>query len=106
MEDSSANDPPKKLVDSVSDKTLIVSIDEPVDKSALDKMDKRVRALETALQQLGGHFVKYQQDVAGILVQECSRLTEHMSETKKKIEKKIARADQPCFVTCTGRHDD
>mmetsp|Transcript_37684 Transcript_37684/g.70475 ORF Transcript_37684/g.70475 Transcript_37684/m.70475 type:complete len:461 (-) Transcript_37684:37-1419(-) len=88
MEDSSANDPPKKLVDSVSDKTLIVSIDEPVDKSALDKMDKRVRALETALQQLGGHFVKYQQDVAGILVQECSRLTEHMSETKKKIEKK------------------
>mmetsp|Transcript_52093 Transcript_52093/g.95380 ORF Transcript_52093/g.95380 Transcript_52093/m.95380 type:complete len:489 (+) Transcript_52093:52-1518(+) len=85
MENGSEDSHHKHTIDNGNDKKLIVVCEDPTEGS---NMNKRILALEKALQELGCHFVKYQEDVAGILVEECSRLTQQMNEQKEKIQRR------------------
>jgi len=75
-------------------------------RSASDEMDKRFLALETGLRDLGCHIIKCQEDVTGILVQECSRLTQQMQEqrdqlqqrTHDQVQKSLSRAREDIFL--------
>jgi len=88
MEDSSNDGSQKQPRENGNDKKSIVTCEDANKESASAKMEKRILAVETALQELGVHFVKYQEDVAGILVQECARLTQQVNEQKDRIQKR------------------
>mmetsp|Transcript_80726 Transcript_80726/g.139980 ORF Transcript_80726/g.139980 Transcript_80726/m.139980 type:complete len:425 (-) Transcript_80726:17-1291(-) len=84
-----------------STKHKIVTCAKDAERCVLDQMNVRIADIESSLQELGNHFIKYQEDFASILLQECSRLSQQMQMTRDQIQKTIKELVQAEVASVT-----
>jgi len=53
------------------------------------QLQGRIAAVEASLQEMGAHFVKYQEDFTKILVDECIRISQQMQHQKDKLKQHV-----------------